>query len=116
MLAESERVAVAIGKDTMGEGSEELGKILIKGFIYSLSELPVAPASIMFFNSGVFLAAEGANTVGDLRKLEARGAKILICGTCVDYYGLQGKLAVGTVTDMYGITEELVSAGKVINI
>ena len=109
-------LAVAIGRDAMGDGSEELGKILIKGFIYALSELPVPPKYVIFFNSGAHLTSEGSNTVDDLKKLEGKGTEILTCGTCVNYYGLKDKLAVGAITDMYGITERLASAAKIMNI
>ena len=109
-------LAVLVGKNRMGEGSEELGKILIKGFIYSLTELPVPPQTVIFLNSGAYLTTEGANTLDDLRKLEAKGTKILTCGTCLNYYGLTEKLLVGAVANMYGITESLAAAGKVLSV
>ena len=112
----SNRFVVVISKNTMGDGAEELGKILIKGFIYSLTELPAPPEYVIFLNSGAFLTSDGSNTIDDLKKLENKGAKILTCGTCVNFYGLQDKLAIGTITNMYGITEIMVSAGAVINI
>ena len=107
---------IVISRNTMGNGSEELGKILIKGFIYSLTELTTPPKYVIFLNSGAYLTSNEANTVDDLKKLEQNGTEILTCGTCVNYYGLQDKTAVGAVTDMYGITERMVSVGNVINI
>lgn len=107
---------VVIGRDTMGSGSEELGRILIKGFIYSLTELPTPPSHVFFLNSGAFLTSEGSNAVDDLKKLEEKGTKIFTCGTCVNYYGLQEKLAVGAVTNMYGIVEQLAAASNVVTI
>jgi selenium metabolism protein YedF len=112
----SKGLAVVIGSNTMGLGSEELGKILIKGFIYSLTELPVPPKCVVFLNSGAYLTSNEANTIDDLKKLEQRGAEILTCGTCVNYYGLGGIPAVGNITDMYGITERMAAANNVINI
>jgi len=106
---------VVIGRDTMGAGEQELGKILIKGFIYALSELPAAPSCVIFFNSGAYLTAAGANTIDDLKKLEARGARILTCGTCVDYYNLQPPAA-GEIANMYEITEIMANATNVINL
>lgn len=114
--APSGGLVAAIGRNTMGEGAEELGKILIKGFIYSLSELAERPSCLIFFNSGAYLTSEGSNAIDDLKKLEEKGTTILTCGTCVNYYGLQDKLAVGAITDMYGITEKMTSAASVINI
>ena len=100
----------------MGEGAEELGKILIKGFIYSLTELPTPPKFVIFFNSGAYLTSAESNTVDELKKLAEKGTEILTCGTCINYYKLQDKLAVGAITDMYGITERMASAGSIINI
>ena len=113
---DSSGLAVVISRDTMGEGAEELGKILIKGFIYSLTELSVPPKYVIFLNSGARLTSDGANTIEDIKKLEQNGTEILTCGTCVNYYALQNKLAVGVITDMYGITEKMSCAGKIINI
>jgi selenium metabolism protein YedF len=112
----AQQLVVLIGRNMMGEGAEELGKILIKGFIYSLTELAVPPAAVIFLNSGAYLTSEGSNTIEDLKKLEEKGTAILTCGTCVNFYGLQDKLSVGTVTNMFGITERMASASNVINI
>ena len=112
----TEGVTVLVTKDMMGDGSEELGRILIKGFIFSLTELPVLPKAVIFLNSGVRLAVEGSNTLADLQKLSDAGATILACGTCLNYYGLTEKLAVGEVTDMFGITGHLAAPGKLITL
>ena len=106
---------ISIGSDTMGSGEKELGKVLIKGFIYSLTELDISPKFIAFFNSGVYLTNEKANTVKDLKKLEEKGTEILSCGTCLNYYNLTTP-AVGTVANMYEITEKLTSINCVVNI
>ncbi|MDD2217243.1 MAG: sulfurtransferase-like selenium metabolism protein YedF, partial [Eubacteriales bacterium] len=110
----TDRLVVVIGRDTMGAGAEDLGKILIKGFIYSLTELPIPPMYIIFLNSGAYLTSEEANTIDDLKRLEEKGTEIYTCGTCSNFYGLQDKLAVGSITDMYGITEKMASATNLI--
>ena len=107
---------VVISRDTMGEGSEELGKILIKSFIYTLTELEEAPTHLAFLNSGVHLTVKGANTVDDIRLLEEKGTEVIICGTCLNYYGFQDSTAVGKIGGMVDITKNMVSADKVINI
>ena len=114
--APSNGTVIVVSRNTMGEGAEELGKILIKAFIYSLTELVAPPDFLIFLNSGVFLTSGGSNTVDDLKNLEEKGAVILNCGTCVNYYGLQDKLAVGTITNMYDISEKMANAVRVINI
>jgi len=105
---------VLITSDQMGSGSEELGKILIKGYIFSLTQLDPAPAAVYLLNAGVKLAAEGANTVPDLRALEEKGVIIRCCGTCLNFYELGEQRAVGQVTDMMGISTALATAEKLI--
>lgn len=110
-----ETVALLTG-DQMGRGSEELGKILMKGFVFSLSELPEPPGALLLLNGGVRLTVEGSNVLDDLRRLEEKGTKIRVCGTCLNYYGLTEQLAVGEITDMFGITAALHGAGRVITL
>ena len=112
----SNGMTIVIGGDSMGQGAEELGKILIKGFIYSLTELPTPPKYVIFFNSGARLSSDGANTIDDLKKLTEKGTEILTCGTCVNYYELKDKLAVGKIVNMYEITEILASSNSIVNI
>ena len=98
----------------MGNGDDQLGRTLMKGFLYAVSQLEQLPKTILLYNGGVKLAVEGAVSVEDLKSMEAQGVQVLACGTCLNYYGLTEQLAVGSVTNMYAIVEELNAAGKVI--
>jgi selenium metabolism protein YedF len=109
-------LVVLVPSDCMGRGSEELGKMLIKGFIFSLTQLDPMPQAVIFLNGGARLTTKGANTVPDLKTLEDRGVKIFTCGTCANYYKLTESLAVGSIVDMLRIVQELASASKVISI
>lgn len=109
-------LVVVVSKNYMGQGSEEFGKILIKGFLFSLTQLETPPKAVLFFNSGVLLTVEGANTLDDLLELEKAGTQIKICGTCADYYSVKSTLGVGQIVNMMAITEQMASAGSVINI
>lgn len=109
-------LVVAIGRDTMGEGSQELGRILIKGFIFALKEMTPPPRTVLFLNSGAYLTSSDSNSLEDLRALQAAGTVILTCGTCTDYYGITEKLGVGEITNMYGIATEMATAQRLINI
>lgn len=106
--------AVVIAADHMGEGDEVLGRLLLKGFLYALTELEDYPKTLIFYNSGAYMTVSGSDSLEDLKKLEAEGVEILTCGTCLKHYGLGDKLAVGGVTDMYTITETLTAATTVI--
>ena len=105
---------VAIDTDAMGRGSDDLGRTLMKGFIYAVSQLETLPKTILFYNGGAKLTVEGSVSLEDLKSMEAQGVQILTCGTCLNFYGLTDKLAVGSVTNMYVIVETLAKAGKVI--
>lgn len=112
--AQGSGVVVAVGTDVMGQGSDELGRTLMKGFLFALGQLPQLPGTVLFYNGGARLTVEGSDSLEDLRALEERGVEILTCGTCLNYYGLTEKLAVGSVTNMYAIAEKLAGAGKVV--
>ncbi len=105
---------VAIDTAAMGRGDDELGKTLMKGFIYALSQLEELPKTIIFYNGGASIPIEGSVSVEDLKSMEAQGVEIMTCGTCLNFYGLTDKLAVGQVANMYTIVEKLSGAGKVI--
>lgn len=105
---------VVIASDKMGSGNDELGKVLIKGFIFAVTQLEELPKAMIFYNGGATLTAEGSDSLEDLKSLEAQGVEILTCGTCLNYYGLTDKLEVGSVTNMYTIVEKMAEAGKII--
>ena len=107
-------LVVVVSSDRMGTGNDELGKVLIKGFIFAVTQLDTLPKAMLFYNGGVTLTTEGSPALEDLKSLEAQGVEILSCGTCLDYYGLKDKLVVGTVTNMYNIVETQAKAAKVI--
>lgn len=109
-------LVVAVGRDRMGGGSDELGKILMKSFIFSLTEQATPPEHILFYNSGVLLSTEGATTLDDLGALAGKGSQISSCGACLNYFALTDKLAVGQVTNMYAIASTMAQAGRLINL
>lgn len=104
----------AFGTNVMGSGSDELGATLMKGFIYAVSQLTELPKTMLFYNGGVKLTTEGSASLEDLKSLQAQGVEILSCGTCLNFYGLSEKLAVGEVTNMYAIVEKLNGASHVV--
>ncbi len=107
-------VVVAINSAKMGVGHDELGGVLIKGFIFALTQMDELPSAILFYNGGATLTTEGSASLEDLKNLEAQGVEILTCGTCLNYYGLGDKLRVGEVTNMYSIVEKLTGADLVV--
>lgn len=107
-------MTVVLSGDVMGTGDEILGKNLMKAFVFALTKQDHLPETLLCYNKGAFLSCEDADTLADLKVLEAEGVNILTCGTCLDFYGIKGKLAVGTVTNMYEIVEKMEQSRTII--
>lgn len=105
---------VVLSANVMGTGEEKLGKALMKAFVFALTKQDQLPETILCYNTGAYLTCEGADTLEDLRSLEAEGVTILTCGTCLDFYGIKDKLAVGSVTNMYDIVERMEAAKTIV--
>ncbi|MDI6786177.1 MAG: sulfurtransferase-like selenium metabolism protein YedF [bacterium] len=113
---EARDIVLLIDTDLFGKGEIELGNVLMRTFLHTLTEVERRPKKIIFVNNGVKLSTEGSDVLESLKKLENLGIKILSCGTCLDYYGLKDKLKVGIITNMYDIVSSLTNAEKVIKI
>jgi selenium metabolism protein YedF len=110
-------LVLVIPSEFMGRGEHpELGQILIRGFFHALGEVEPLPDTIIFFNSGVKLVAADSPVLEDLQVLRERGVEILACGTCLGYYELKEKVAVGEVSNMYTIAETMLGAAKVVSL
>jgi selenium metabolism protein YedF len=109
-----EHLLLLVGSDCLGRGSDELGRLLMKNFFYTLTEQGGLGKVIIFINSGVNLACSGSPVLDYLYELEREGAEVFACGTCLDYYKLREQLSVGQVINMYTILEYLQQAPRVI--
>ena len=112
--ARKKGMLVVLSGNTMGSGDEKLGKALMKAFVFALTKQDVLPETVLCYNTGAYLTTDGADTLEDLKLLESEGVTILTCGTCLDFYGLKEKLAVGGVTNMYDIVERMESAQTIV--
>lgn len=113
---DKEGLIILITKDKLGTGSDELGALLMSSYLYTLTEVLPCPTCIIFLNGAVNLTVEGSESLEHIRTLETKGVEILSCGTCLDYFGLNDKLAVGSVSNMYTIVEKLNKTGNVITL
>ena len=107
-------MVVVLSSNQMGQGDEVLGKLLMKGFVFALTQQDMLPETILLYNSGAFLSCEGSDNLEDLKTLEAQGVEILTCGTCLNHYGIAEKRQVGGVTNMYEIVEKMTKASVVV--
>ena len=109
--------AVFIGKDVVGAGDRELGYNLMKMALYTLAQGDSVPAHVLFMNDGVKLpAGEEQQVIDSLMTLIEKGSLVLVCGTCLNYYGIADRLKVGTVSNMYDIMSAMQRADKVITL
>jgi len=109
-------LVIAIGSDTMGKGNDELGTVLMKGFMHTLMETSPRPDTIIFFNAGVKLTINESEILEDLRTLSQEGVKILVCGTCLDFFDIKDQLAAGMVSNMYDIAETMTGAERLVQL
>ncbi len=114
--AQEQGTTFLLASDSVGRGAEELGHTLMKMFLNALADAPQPPARLLLMNAGVKLASEGADSVSALKNLECLGTEILVCGTCLDYYHLREKMAVGTVSNMQEISEAMASASNTVTL
>ena len=107
---------IFINSNTIGKGSDELGEALLKTFINTLAESDDKPDRLVFMNSGVKLVAEDSDVLEGLKDLEGEGVEVVACGTCLEYFSLKDRIAVGKISNMYDILDSMLAAGKVITV
>jgi selenium metabolism protein YedF len=114
--AKSGPVVMLVGSDRLGDGPEELGRLLMRNFIMTLVEVPELPDRMLFINTGVLLTAAGSEVLEALEALGNRGVEVLSCGVCLDFFGKKESLAAGGVTNMFTIAESLLGARSVVRL
>ena len=105
---------IVLNSNKMGIGDDDLGRLLMKGYLNTIDQLDVLPLEIICYNSGVKLAEKGTDSAQTLKKIENQGVKITLCGTCVDFFGLKEKLEVGTISNMLYIAGKLSSGIQIV--
>jgi selenium metabolism protein YedF len=112
---EGERVLL-VTSDRLGDGPEDLGRLLMKNYIHTLLETGNLPSAMIFLNTGVLLTTEASEVLEALEKLGGMGVEILSCGLCLDFFNLKDKLRAGATTNMLTIAEKTLSAGQTIRL
>jgi selenium metabolism protein YedF len=99
----------------LGEGEPDLGEKLLKAWLEQLFESGTVPAKIICINSGIFLTTEGSPVKDLLKQFEQGGARILSCGTCLNYYGRTEKLLIGESTNMKDTVNSMLAFKKILS-
>ncbi len=108
------RTLVFLSTETLGHGSDELGAKLMANFLLTLPEMGANLWRVVMVNGGVKLASQPGRALEALKKLEEKGVSLLVCGTCLEYFGLLEQKQVGETTNMLDIVTSLDLADKVI--
>lgn len=116
LTAAAGATVVVITRDTVGDGNRELGGVLMKSFLFTLQQSEPLPAALVFMNGGVLLTLDDSPVREHLTALAAAGVPLLVCGTCLDYYDVKERLAVGGISNMYSIVETMQQHAKVITL
>jgi selenium metabolism protein YedF len=107
-------MVVYVSSEGMGRGDDELGAVLMEAFLDTLSQFKGEISHAVFVNAGAKLAVEGSPVLEQVRQLEELDVQVLVCGTCLNHFGIKDRLAVGSVSNMYAIIETLSKAGRII--
>jgi selenium metabolism protein YedF len=116
VMIKAGKTVMLIASDRLGDGPEELGRLLMKNFIITLLDMAAVPDLMLFVNTGVLLTTEGSEVLEALEKLGNCGVEVFSCGVCLDFFQRKDKLATGAVTNMFSIAESLLQARSVIRI
>jgi sulfur relay (sulfurtransferase) complex TusBCD TusD component (DsrE family) len=111
----TERTLVLFTRDGMGDAPAELQHKLAGIFLNVLNQ-DKQPGAIAFYGDGVKLACEGSPVLDQLRALAAKGVTLMLCQTCLDYYGLRAAVRVGVIGGMGDIVAAMGQADKVITV
>ena len=112
----NESWGIFITKESIGEGSPDLGASLLNMFLFTLTQDKTPPDYVLFMNAGVKLAVENNQVVEHLKVLIDKGTSVLVCGTCLNFYSLTDQLQAGTVSNMYDIVDAMKSVKKLVTI
>ena len=105
---------IALASDKMGDGDDEIGHLMMKNFIKTIKELDNLPRKIVIYSKGVTLVSKESPVVEHLKEIENKGVEVLLCGTSVKHYSLEGKTGAGTISNMLTISGIMASAGNII--
>lgn len=105
---------IAFSSDKMGDGDDELGRLLMANFIKAIRDLDILPDKMVFYNKGVSLGSSESPVIEHLKEIEKMGVGLFLCATCVKHYSLEEKITIGSLSNMFEITQLMASASNII--
>ena len=116
MPAAANATLIVINQDGMGNAEPELRHKLITTYLTLLNDNNMLPGAICFYTDGVRLACDGSPILEALEALEEKGVHLILCQTCLDYFGLAEQVRVGIVGGMGDIITAMWQADTVISL
>jgi selenium metabolism protein YedF len=113
---ETDTFFVLITCKTLGRDDPQLGEVLMKSFLGTLSQLGEPPCVVALMNEGVKLALYDSSSCDHLKNLEKKGVTILVCGTCVNHFQIAEQIGAGTISNMFEILETVNKADKILTL
>jgi len=105
-----------INNNGMGKGPQDLQLTLLSKYLELLEQQIDLPSAICFYTEGVRLVTEGSPVIEKLQLLEGKGVRLIVCSTCLNYFGLSEIIKIGIVGGMGDILEAQRLANKVITL
>ena len=115
-MSMSANTLILVTADGIGRAEAPLSHKLVRTYFSLLDESNSLPGAVAFYTDGVKLVCEGSPVLDQLRALKERGVELIVCSTCLDYFGLRDKVVVGIVGGMPDIIEAMNIAEKVISL
>ena len=109
-------VAIVLTKKGMGQAPPDLMELLLDKYLQILAEEPDSPRYLLLYSAGVEVARDGSRYLPWLTKLEQQGCQLLLCGTCLEYFGMKGQHPVGLHCCMNDIMKAMEVVDKVITL
>lgn len=101
-------------RDGLGQAPEGLQQALAVKFLSLLAQEEQLPAAILFYTEGVKLVVEGSPVINWLEMLQSKGVELIVCTTCLEYFGLKDQVRVGRMAGMPDILAAMQTADKVV--
>ena len=110
------KTLVVIPSGVFGSGDDTLGIKLMKNFLLTLPEMGENLWRIILLNGGVTLSTAESPVLAELQALEKQGVSILVCGSCLEFFGILDKKVLGETTNMLDVVTSMQVADKVLRI
>lgn len=107
---------IIFNNEGMGKSDRALQLTLADKYLRLIDQAGVYPNVICFYTDGVRLVVEGSPVLDVLQMMEAKGVRLVVCSTCLDYLGLREQVRVGIIGGMPDIIEAQLNADKVITL